>query len=294
MLRFAMSFLKFSSIFLVTCLLYSCRGNESRFNQILVSHKALEAVALSLCENTDIRVKNIFAPSTIVEEWTYEFKHLSDQKIKLFDESDAILTTRSYYSEDLLFAIGRKHNINLIEVDPLSPPSISKKGMSVLRNDHKTALRFWLSITNLIQIIGNLSDDLQKIYPQQSSTIDNNATKITKNLLSLKIKTEEYLAEKSIFEIKTINPNCGYLLRDLNLFESVTTIENASTFTTKDNILTLDVDKGRAEKLSKHRILYLKTFEQLSMVTPNSIITLLKDNLAIIEEYVRISKYEEQ
>jgi len=85
------------------------------------------------------------------------------------------ITLGAVWPQDPLFVHARKGNIRMIEVDASQAISPRAQGVAALRlEDGSISPYTWLNPTNLTRMTAIVSQDLQKVWPQQAATIASN------------------------------------------------------------------------------------------------------------------------
>jgi len=90
-------------------------------------------------------------------------------------DAQVSITLGAVWPQDPLFVHARKGNIRMIEVDASQAISPRAQGVAALRlEDGSISPYTWLNPTNLTRMTAIVSQDLQKVWPQQAATIASN------------------------------------------------------------------------------------------------------------------------
>lgn len=90
-------------------------------------------------------------------------------------DAQVSITLGAVWPQDPLFVHARKGNIRMIEVDASQAISPRAQGVAALRlEDGSISPYTWLNPTNLTRMTAIVSQDLQKVWPQQAAIIASN------------------------------------------------------------------------------------------------------------------------
>jgi hypothetical protein len=146
-------------------------------------------------------------------------------------KADAVVTFRSFWPDDPLYAHARRSNIRLVEIDAARPidgllpgiavaeptddsPVYEALGLTPMPPSGETTAP-WLSPTAIGRMTDILASDLSRLEPSSAQTVNANAADIKRRLLALKADADIALAGADNLTALSLSPHFRYLANDL-------------------------------------------------------------------------------
>lgn len=132
--------------------------------------------------------------------------------------ADAAIGLRSIWPEDPLYAVARRSNIRIVEVDAARPVDGGLPGIAVQPGTvDGLNSQPWQSSNNLGRMADVLAADLSRLAPDAKAQIDSNLAHLKQRLLKLNAGSEARLAEADNLSVVSLSEHFAYLVSGLNL-----------------------------------------------------------------------------
>jgi len=155
---------------------------------------------------------------------------------ELAPKAEAVITIRSLWNEDPVYAFTRRYNIRIVEIDAGRPLDGELAGIALTDFDSTSASKLaselklsspvaikgkqaapWLSLNNLGAMADIIATDITKLEPDSREIIAANVNKLKRILLSIKASAEKDLARASSLSCISLSPHFNYLAADFGL-----------------------------------------------------------------------------
>ncbi|MGF1690796.1 metal ABC transporter solute-binding protein, Zn/Mn family [Photobacterium kagoshimensis] len=158
---------------------------------------------------------------------------------KAAKDATVALTLGAVWAADPLYVHARQGNINIIEVDASQAISPRATGVAALRLDDGSLSPFvWLNPSNLSRMAAIVSDDLQRVWPEQAAVINKNQQSLMVNVRQLINQQQQQLIEADIDSVILLSTELEDFASGNQLFvvDRLTTPELEWTDTDKANL----------------------------------------------------------
>lgn len=109
------------------------------------------------------------------------------------------ITLSALWPQDPLFNYARQGNIKLIEIDASQAITPRAQGVaSIVDKQGENSLYAWLNPNNLITMAAIISDDLQRIWPEDKQKIEQNQQQFMLKVRNLINQQQQFLFDKQI------------------------------------------------------------------------------------------------
>lgn len=196
---------------------------------------------------------------------------------KAAKEATVALTLGAVWADDPLFVYARQGNIHIIEVDASQAISPRATGVAALRLEDGSLSPFaWLNPSNLSRMAAIVSDDLQRVWPEQAAVINKNQQALMVNVRQLINQQQAQLIEANIDSVILLST-------ELEDFASGNQLFVVDRLTTPELEWT-DADKANLKaSLEEDETLWILTTRkmsaQLKSIVPNTDRVLVIDSL---------------
>lgn len=201
---------------------------------VLTAHNAAFALASALTEGTGISIRAVqpakLPPSRLA---SYLGGRGAEELADATTDADAVLTFRSFWPQDPLFAHARRSRIRIIEIDAGRPldeelpgialidPSSDPAIYRALELDPMVAIGVeqapWLSPATLNQMLAITAADFSRLDIPSIGRIAANRESLSTRLRDIRTRADLALAEASDLSCVTLDPAATYLAADLGL-----------------------------------------------------------------------------
>lgn len=219
---------------------------------VVTSLQATYSVTSALSKGTSIRVVNITNSRTPMARHKGAIKRNYEQLYSIVKSADAVVSIRSIWKGDPLYQFARSANMQVVEIDAVSPldPGLDALPLikspadtgklcfeidadSALLDDTSdnalnassarnlaspcptpTALQFWWSASNVIQMAEIIATDLARISPQDSDVLRANFRALREQLQSIKYEYEAKFDELDNVSVVALTDKFAYLTND--------------------------------------------------------------------------------
>lgn len=121
---------------------------------------------------------------------------------KAAKQAKVVITLGAIWPQDPLYVHARKGNIGIIEIDASQAISPRAQGVASLRlEDGSTSLFAWLNPTNMARMTAIVSDDLQRVWPQASASIEANKQKLMLDIRQLINQQQNALFDADVHSV---------------------------------------------------------------------------------------------
>ncbi|WP_142847768.1 metal ABC transporter solute-binding protein, Zn/Mn family [Telmatospirillum sp. J64-1] len=170
---------------------------------VLTGHPVTAGIATSLTLGTELKVETVVPPTIPMGR---QLSYLTGRGQKALNEAaakaDSVLTLRATWEDDPLYALARRVNVRVIEVDASRPVDGALPGLArvALPQGGPLAARLgleqevgsapfpWLAPTALGRMADIVAADLRRLYPDSAARLDDNLDKLKHDLLALSAK----------------------------------------------------------------------------------------------------------
>lgn len=162
--------------------------------------------------------------------------------VKAGEKATVAITLGAIWPQDALFVHARQGNIGLIEIDASQAISPRAQGVAALRfDDGRMSLFVWLNPANLTRMTAIVSQDLQRVWPQQAKIIEKNQQQLMIAVRQLINKQQQVLIEKEIDSVVLLSEELEDFASGNQLFvvERLTKPELEWTENDKQTLITL-------------------------------------------------------
>jgi hypothetical protein len=128
-----------------------------------------------------------------------------------------VLTMRSAWPADPLFAQARKNNIRILEIDASRPLDDSGPGIALQSSVPQDGYP-WLSLNNLSRMAEIISRDFTRLVPGQADTFTANLNQVKKDLFALQSEVAKATLEIDDPYVSATTPAFSYLLESAGFF----------------------------------------------------------------------------
>jgi hypothetical protein len=187
--------------------------------------------------------------------------------VKAGEKATVAITLGAIWPQDALFVHARQGNIGLIEIDASQAISPRAQGVAALRlDDGRMSLFAWLNPANLTRMTAIVSQDLQRVWPEQAKIIEKNQQELMIAVRQLINKQQQVLIEKEIDSVVLLSEELEDFASGNQLFvvERLTKPELEWTENDKQTLITL---------MNEDETLWLltskKVSKQLQTIVPN-------------------------
>ncbi|MGF1731249.1 ABC transporter substrate-binding protein [Photobacterium kasasachensis] len=186
----------------------------------------------------------------------------AEQTAKAGRDAKVVVTLGSTWPQDPLYVHARQGNIAIIEIDASQAISPRAQGVAALRLDDGTTSMFtWLNPANLSRMAAIVSQDLQRVWPEQAKVIEANQQRLMLDVRKMITSQQNDLFEAEIDSVILLS-------KELEDFASGNQLFVVERFTQPELEWT-DADKQALEEL-------LKNDESLWLLTSKKVSNLLK------------------
>lgn len=187
--------------------------------------------------------------------------------VKAGEKATVAITLGAIWPQDALYVHARQGNIGLIEIDASQAISPRAQGVAALRlDDGRMSLFAWLNPANLTRMTAIVSQDLQRVWPQQAKIIEKNQQQLMIAVRQLINKQQQVLIEKEIDSVVLLSEELEDFASGNQLFvvERLTKPELEWTENDKQTLIRL---------MNEDETLWLltskKVSKQLQTIVPN-------------------------
>ncbi len=193
---------------------------------IMAAEKPLVITSLPA---TSLLVRHLVAGSEIETELVVPAAYsMSAQKSylkksKTFAESAqkaaACITIAAAWRGDNLYPFARRHNIHIVAIDAAAPIDRSRSGVVLVtsRKNGEISPYIWRSPANLVRMAEFISNDLQRLFPQDAPVFKKNLQKLQRRLFQLRTHFELRLSEKDMGGTAALTDDFDYLTSEFGI-----------------------------------------------------------------------------
>jgi len=189
---------------------------------VLSAHPIVSSIAQTLVQDTPIEIRRIAPESLPPTRWnTYFAGRGASALARDAARADAVLTLRSLWPDDPLYALTRRANIRIVEIDAARPVDGALPGMALQAASSKTTApligQAWLDPSNLGRMADIIATDLQRLAPDASDALARRLATFKQSLVTLSAQTESALAQAPNLSVIVLSDRLDYLVSALNL-----------------------------------------------------------------------------
>lgn len=201
---------------------------------VLTAHPAAFALASALAEGTGISIRAVqpakLPPSRLA---SYLGGRGAAELADATTDADAVLTFRSFWPQDPLFAHARRSRIRIVEIDAGRPLDEELPGIALYEPTSDAAIYQamdldpmvaigveqapWLSPATLNQMLAITAADFSRLDIPSIGRIAANRESLSTRLRDIRTRADLALAEASDLSCLTLDPAASYLAADLGL-----------------------------------------------------------------------------
>lgn len=187
---------------------------------VLVSMAPVFELAEPLLTGTNVQLKLVPDEARTMQAQTTLFTRQADRFAEQFRNADAVITIGKLWSADPLYTAAREVNIRVINIDASKPWSHELDGVAVANSPSTNGVSpyFWLSPANVIRMVDIIGSDLEKLYPEQATTIAANLQRVKGEYVKLKLDFEQRFTTVGDPVIYALTDEFIYLTSDLGVF----------------------------------------------------------------------------
>ncbi|MNK18458.1 Periplasmic solute binding protein family protein [compost metagenome] len=188
---------------------------------VLAAHPVVYALTSSLAQGTGVRVERAAPANLPPTRLTSYFNGRGGAALqKAAATADAAVGLRSIWPDDPLYAVARRTNIRIVEIDAARPLDGALNGIA-LQSDARPGGQFaaypWLSIVNLGRMADIVAADLGRLSPADAQRIGVNLAEIKRSLVELNAKSQAGLAQAENVAVISLSERLPYLIAEFNL-----------------------------------------------------------------------------
>lgn len=141
--------------------------------------------------------------------------------------ADAVLSLRSVWPDDQLYALARRANIRVVEIDVANPVEGDLPGLTVTagageddgqsRGQGVLARQPWQDATNLARMAALISDGLGRLRPEAAPALQQTQAAINRRLQQAEAEVNRRLAGAADVSVLLWSPRVGMLATSLQL-----------------------------------------------------------------------------
>lgn len=198
--------------------------------RVLVALPALYALIASLSQGTHIETVRIPGDAAVPME--SQANALSRLDPGVFQQADAVITLSSLWRADPLYAVARRHNLRIVEIDASRSWDPVKPGVAVTRtpvNDVPWATAeepgqgepspyAWLGPINAMRMSAIIAADLARLSPEDAAQIARNLDTLENRLRQLKADYGPRLAQILDLRVLSLAGEFTYLFGEFDIF----------------------------------------------------------------------------
>ncbi|MCW8331742.1 metal ABC transporter substrate-binding protein [Photobacterium sp. SDRW27] len=192
-------------------------------------------------------------------------------------DAKVAITLGAIWPQDPVYIHARQGNIQIVEVDASQSISPRAQGVAALRLEDGTTSPFaWLNPTNLTRMAAIVSEDLQKVWPEQAKAIEANQQQLMLEVRNLINQQQKDLMEADIDSVVLLS-------KELEDFASGNQLFVVDRFTKPELEWTEQDKKALTTLLQDDDSLWLltskKVSEQLKAIVPKPERILIVDSI---------------
>ncbi|MDN2663314.1 metal ABC transporter solute-binding protein, Zn/Mn family [Psychromonas sp. 14N.309.X.WAT.B.A12] len=174
--------------------------SHAEAKDILTTTPVTYMLATQLMKGTPITTTYLAPKRYGIERLGHWFATKGEGKVMAeAQQASVVITLRSLWPQDPLFAYARQGNIKIIEVDASQSISPRAKGVATVQlASGNTSLYAWLNPNNLSTMSSIVSDDLKRIWPEQQQIIEKNQQQLLIDIRQLINQQQTTLFDKEI------------------------------------------------------------------------------------------------
>ena len=188
------------------------------------------------------------------------------------------ITLKALWPNDLLFAFARQGNINLIEIDASQAISPRAKGVATVQSgSDKRSLYAWLNPNNLNTMLGIVSDDLQRVWPEYAFQIESNQQALLVKIRLLINEQQQTMFDKQIDSVVLLSDQLEDFASSNQLF-------------VVQRLLTAELEWSANEKLALQQL--VKTSPEVWLVTTKKVSKQLMELLPDFRQFLVVDSID--
>lgn len=200
--------------------------NTPSAHRIIAAHPVVLGLTQRLVQGTDI---SVFAAAPARLPASRQGAYLAGRGLDALHaeaaRSQAVIGLRSVWSDDQLYALARRANIRLVEIDAARPVEGDVPGITLAqsvenasdKNRHILIAQPWQDAANLARMTTLIADGLSRLYPQQRATLQTNARTMAAQLQAAEAAASARLATSADIGVLLLSERVQTLAAALQL-----------------------------------------------------------------------------
>lgn len=198
---------------------------------ILSSQDACLSIAAAMASGTDIQVERAMEEAVRMDDQGRWFKENSAAFAPLAEEARGVISLKSVWENDPLYAYTRRYNIYAVRTDAAEPADPRFAGVGTLKipessfpsdrgkrgSEAGSSPYVWLSLSNGAKMAELIARDFKRMDPENADIIDENLRLFKQKLIKLKAEYEMALVEADAWSVIALTPEFVYLTDDFNV-----------------------------------------------------------------------------
>lgn len=168
----------------------------------------VESMAGQLVKDTPVRVSFLPPPKYSIKRvpgW------LKRQPTDQYSFADVVVGISAVWPEVDVYPALRSRNIHVIPVDLAHALTPGGERVAVVSLDSERLGYFWLNASNALLMLGVMSRDLSRIWPEYSGLFQKNAAEMGRGLRAIQIGIDDRLLELGVVQVVIENDNLADL-----------------------------------------------------------------------------------
>jgi ABC-type Zn uptake system ZnuABC Zn-binding protein ZnuA len=185
---------------------------------VLTSLQSTWSLASALADGTAIGVINVMPARVRMERHGAQFEKDAADFAAQARAAAAVLTIRSAWPADPLFAHARHANIRVVEIDAATPFDPAMTGVARLQRQRGGLLpHVWLSPDNGMRMAEIIAADFRRLSPADARRIDANLDRVKRALFDVKRFGDACLAESAVPALVLLTDEFDYFTEAFNI-----------------------------------------------------------------------------
>lgn len=204
---------------------------------ILTATPVTYALATELTKKTNITTQYLPPKRYGIERLPNWFSTKGEKKaIESGKNATVAITLSSVWKADPTYVYARQGNVRLIEVDAAQAITPRAQGVAAITLSSGEVSKFvWLNPTNLTRMASIVADDLKKVWPKYSDTIDANLQRVMLEVRELINQQQAILLDREVDAVVLLS-------------ESLEDFVSGNQLFVEDRIFTAELEWNKAQK----------------------------------------------
>ncbi|UZE97082.1 hypothetical protein [Alkalimarinus alittae] len=201
----------------------------------------VESMAGQLVKDTPVSVSFLPPPKYSIKRvpgW------LKRQPTDQYSFADVVVGISAVWPEVDVYPALRSQNIHVIPVDLAHALTPGGERVAVVSLDSERLGYFWLNASNALLMLGVMSRDLSRIWPEYSGLFQKNAAEMGRDLRAIQIGIDDRLLELGVVQVVIENEN----LADLAAASMLPVVSYEEAVESHMNTLYISAKKRRNKK----------------------------------------------